>query len=107
MELISWHLDLSLKCEDRSGPCVSLRLSVECSVCRMIYRLSTDHHVLSDERHREAIHETVDDAFTPRPCIYCGVLQTFSDHDKGKMRKDMEALMTDAWANIQCHRPAA
>lgn len=107
MELISWHLDLSPKCEDRGCPCVSLRLSVECRVCRMIYRLSTGHHVLSDEMHREAIHETVDDAFTPRPCIYCGVLQTFSDHDKGKLRKEMEALMTDAWANTQCHRPAA
>jgi hypothetical protein len=107
MELINWHLDLSLKCEARGDLCVSLRLSVECSVCRMIYKLTTDYHVLRGDIQREAIHETVDDAFTARPCVHCGVLQTLSEHDKGKLRKDMEALLTDAWAKAQYHKPAA
>jgi len=107
MELISWHLDLSLKCEDRSDLCISLRLSVECSVCRMIYRFTTDHRVLRGDIHREMIDETVDDAFTPRPCTYCGVLQTLSEHDAGKLRKDAEALLTDAWVKAHYRKPAA
>lgn len=107
MDLISWHLDLSLKCENRPNVCISVRLSVECSVCRMIYKFTTDHYALRGDIHPATIDGIVDDVFTPRPCVYCGVLQTLSEHDKGKLRKDAEALITDAWVKAQYQKPAA
>ena len=107
MELISWHLDLSPKCEDRAELWISVRLSVECSVCRMIYKFTTDQHVLGSDIRCATVDETVDDLFTPRPCVYCGVLKTLSEHDKGKLRKDAEALMADAWAKARYQKPAA
>ena len=107
MELINWHLDLSLKCEHQADLCVGVRLSVECSVCRMIYKFATDHHVLKSDIWRATIDETVDDIFVPRPCVYCGVLQTLSEHDKATLRKDLEALIADAWAKAQYQKPAA
>lgn len=107
MELISWHLDLSLKCEDRTDLCVSVRLSVECSVCRMIYKFATGHHALRGDIRRATVDETVDDIFIPRPCVYCGVLQTLSEHDKEKLRQTAGALITDVWAKAQYQKPAA
>ena len=110
MELISWHPDLSRECGDR-GLGVALKLSVECSVCRTIYKLATGHYMLADEIRclaiREALNRKVDDAAAPRPCPDCGVVQTFSEHDRGRLRDEVNALITEEWVRIQHQRVAA
>ena len=110
MELISWHPDLSRECPGRSL-CISLKLSVECSVCRMIYKLVTDRYVLEGDTLcgsiRDALDRKVDDAITPGPCPECGVVQTFSEHDRGRLREQVNTLITEEWVRAQYRKVAA
>ncbi len=110
MELISWHPDLSRECGDQAL-CVTLRLSVECSVCRVIYKLATDRYVAAGDVRclaiREALNRKVDDAVTPKPCPDCGVVQTFSEHDRGRLRDEVDALITEEWVRAQQQKLAA
>ncbi len=110
MELISWHPDLSRECPDRSLS-ISLKVSVECSVCRMIYKIATDRYVLEGEipcrTIRDVLDRKVDDAVAPAPCPDCGVVQTFSEHDRERLRGQVEKLITDEWVRSQYRRVAA
>ncbi len=110
MELISWHPDLSRECPDRSLS-ICLKVSVECSVCRMIYKIATDRHVLKDDISssaiRDALDQKVDGAVVPAPCPECGVVQTFSEHDRERLREQVEKLLTDDWVRSQYRKVAA
>ncbi len=110
MELISWHPDPSRECGEGELS-LSLKLSVECSVCRMIYKLASDRYVVRADvpwlAIRENLDRIVDEAITPRPCPDCGVVQTFSRHDRGRVREEMQALITEEWLRAQCRKLAA
>jgi hypothetical protein len=110
MELISWHPDLSRECGGQ-GLSLVLRLSVECSVCRQIYKLSTDRYGLEADLHciaiRQGLDGKVEDAVTPSPCPGCGVVQTFSRHDRGRLQEEVEAIVTEEWVRAHCQKLAA
>ena len=111
MLLISWHPVLLGQSGDLGEVSFGLKLSVECVVCRRVYRITTDRHMPGAGPSYTSISETIDremqDALTPRPCPDCGVVQTLSLQVREKLRKEMEALLTADWVHAQSHKQVA
>jgi hypothetical protein len=111
MLLISWHPDLARQSGDLGDVSFGLKLSVECVVCRRVYRINTERQRPGAAPSCISISEIIDremqDALTPRACPDCGVVQTFSLQVKERLRKEIEALLTIDWVQAQSQRRVA